>query len=173
MIAIFYKAHKIFLKLCKINSIEEEAWDDYANIYHGKENWPYIPDRQVWIQNKPFKLFRLLIFINLFLSFYATSFFNTNVFSNTILEGPEFLSWSKNLVAIPTVCDYKNWNLVSESNSFISLLRLPFELAVMHAYAHLDPCKVFNMELFANINNNFQPLTVFVKKLHLRYLRGF
>ena len=146
---------------------------DYANIYHEKENWPYIPDRQVWIQNKPFKWFLLLIFTNLLLSFYVTSFFNTNVFSNMILEGPEFLSWSLNLIAIPTVCDYKNWNLVSESNSFISLLRLPFELAVMHAYAHLDPCKVFNMELFANINNNFQPLTVFVKKLHLRYLRGF
>ena len=39
--------------------------------------------------------------------------------------------------------------------------------------AYLDPSEISMMELFARILKGLQPLTIFAKQLHHRYVAGF
>ena len=43
----------------------------------------------------------------------------------------------------------------------------------MCAEAYLKDLQISNMETFAEIVNSLKLLTIFAKKLHLRYLQGF
>ena len=43
----------------------------------------------------------------------------------------------------------------------------------MCAEAYLEDLQISNMETFAEIVNSLKLLTIFAKKLHLRYLNGF
>ena len=38
---------------------------------------------------------------------------------------------------------------------------------------YLEPCQTSKMDFFAKIDNGWKPLTIFAKKLHLRYFTGF
>ena len=44
---------------------------------------------------------------------------------------------------------------------------------IMFTEAYLEPSRTSKMKLIAKIDNDLQPLIIFIKKLHCRCLAGF